>query len=610
MKLSLQLILETLTEYGAQLIETDGDFAFTGVQILTSPTDILEPDTLYVCTPKVLPKLKKQLFENHCFVFKAKPSQLQCHHALHGILLDENTDLNEVVNRLITLFTQFHAFEFAIKEASLERRGYEPFFEIAKKAFPHCLIVVTDSAYNIVCSTRSSVDDIPYFRDLLQRGYYSREDMNQIASWGYYEDERKCVQPVLYPAEKTICGYPFLVRSYKNHGAAYCFIGCYFLDVPPTQRDISLYTCLTQELENYYKVNGIFDAGMLGKQQQLLDDLIRPKQNSPEYFHDRCAQLNIPYQGTFRIGLVQCESSTLFKVSHISNQLRAHCPLANYGVFQYGSSVIILFRDWNDANVRTQSGFSEDWNALLTTLRQNKACMGISLLFSDVTKLYVGYRQAEAASNIGKRRDTDGVAYFYSKYYLEDMLEHYADTMPLEDTYATSYTLAQAVRALGGFDLILCGRQAIDGDTAQVGPMLAEHLGLPQLTCACAITIEDGAIRIRQEGERAYRVLRAPLPAVVTVVKAINEPRLPNVMRKLQANRMQPQTLTADDLPALDPDCIGLHGSPTKVSRTFVPVRTKQTVRIDGAQPEAAVVSLLAQLDAAHISLEGGGDHV
>lgn len=327
MKLSLQLILETLTEYGAQLIETDGDFAFTGVQILTSPTDILEPDTLYVCTPKVLPRLKKQLFENHCFVFKAKPSQLQCHHALHGILLDENTDLNEVVNRLITLFTQFHAFEFAIKEASLERRGYEPFFEIAKKSFPHCLIVVTDSAYNIVCSTRSSVDDIPYFRDLLQRGYYSREDMNQIASWGYYEDERKCVQPVLYPAEKTICGYPFLVRSYKNHGAAYCFIGCYFLDVPPTQRDISLYTCLTQELENYYKVNGIFDAGMLGKQQQLLDDLIRPKQNSPEYFHDRCAQLNIPYQGTFRIGLVQCESSTLFKVSHISNQLRAHCPL-------------------------------------------------------------------------------------------------------------------------------------------------------------------------------------------------------------------------------------------------------------------------------------------
>ena len=196
----------------------------------------------------------------------------------------------------------------------------------------------------------------------------------------------------------------------------------------------------------------------------------------------------------------------------------------------------------------------------------------------------------------------------FDKYALEAAVQ-LREALGGADTYATSYTLAQAVRALGGFDLILCGRQAIDGDTAQVGPMLAEHLGLPQLTCACAIMIEDGAIRIRQEGERAYRVLRAPLPAVVTVVKAINEPRLPNVMRKLQANRMQPQTLTADDLPALDPDYIGLPGSPTKVAKTFVPVRAKQTVRIDGAQPEAAAASLLAQLDAAHISLEGGRAH-
>ncbi len=177
------------------------------------------------------------------------------------------------------------------------------------------------------------------------------------------------------------------------------------------------------------------------------------------------------------------------------------------------------------------------------------------------------------------------------------------------DTFATSYTLSQAVNALGGFDLILCGRQAIDGDTAQTGPMLAEHLGLPQLTCACAIDIDDDAIRIKQEGESAYRILRAPLPAVVTVVKSINEPRLPNVMRKIQANRMQPQTLTADDLPSLDTACIGLSGSPTKVSKTFVPVRTKQTVLIDGAKPEAAADELLGLLDEAHISLEGGLKH-
>lgn len=437
MKLSLSLILESLSDYGAQLVETDNrKLEFTGVQILTLPTDTLQPDTLYVCTPKVLPRMKKQLFEDHCFVFKARPQQLHCNHALHGILLDDSADLNEVVNRLITLFMQFHTFEFAIKEASLSRQGYEPFFEIARKALPHCLVVITDSAYNIVCSSRNSVDDIPYFRELLQRGYYSREDMNQIAGHGYYEDERRCIHPVLYDANDTICGYPFLLRTYKHNGTPYSFMGAYFLDSKPTQQDIALFTCIAQELDTYFRVNGIYEEGMLGTQQALLDDLIRPKQNTPEYFHERCAQLNIPYQGTFRLGLVQLVSSTqMLKLSHITKQLRALCPLANYGVFQYGSAVIILFRDWNNTDVKSQSTFTEDWNSLMTTLQQTQSYMGVSLLFSDMTKLSVAYQQALAASTIGCKHAPDSSTHFYSKYYLEDMLQHYSEAMPLEDTY-------------------------------------------------------------------------------------------------------------------------------------------------------------------------------
>ena len=176
------------------------------------------------------------------------------------------------------------------------------------------------------------------------------------------------------------------------------------------------------------------------------------------------------------------------------------------------------------------------------------------------------------------------------------------------DTVATSYVLASAARRLGGFDLIICGRQAIDGDTAQVGPMIAEQLDLPQLTCASEITVQDGAVQIRQEQERSYAVLRAPLPAMVTVVKSINEPRLPNVMRRLQANRMEPETLTVDELPELEPGRVGLSGSPTKVSKTFVPEREKHTVLVDGAQPDAAAAALLKELDAAHIILTGGDE--
>lgn len=436
MKLSLKVIIECLAPYQAHLVETQTkDFEFTGVQILTSPTEELQTDTLYICSPKVLPKMKRQLFEDHCFVFKARPQQLQCRHELHGIVLSEDADLNEVVNVLITLFTQFNRFEFAVKEAALSRRGYEPFFDVARQAFPHCLILVTDSAYNIMAATRKSVEDKPYFNNLLHRGFYSQEEMDQIAGHGYYDDERKCIKPVLYQADKTYCGYPFLVRSYKNNGAAYCFMGCYFLDAPPTERDVALYTCLTDELDTYFRVNGIYESGMLSTQQQLIDDLVRPKQNTAEYFRDRCAKLGIPYHGSLRLGLVLSDTDTAFKLSLIANRLRAHCPLANFGAFLYGSAVVVVFRDWNNSDVKIQATFHEDWNALMTTLQQCKAYMGVSLLFSEAAKFGVAYRQALAAVTHGRKRGTEGEAFFYSKYYLEDILQHYSEVMPLEDTY-------------------------------------------------------------------------------------------------------------------------------------------------------------------------------
>lgn len=436
MKLSLSVIIESLAQYDAQLIETERrDFEFTDVQILTLPTDSLNMSTLYICSPKVLPKMKKQLFEDHCFVFKARSQQVQCRHTLHGIMLSEDTDLNEVINILITLFTRFNSFEFAVKEAALSRRGYEPFFDVARKAFPHCLILVTDSAYNIMASTRNSVEDKPYFDALLKRGFYTQEDMDQIAGHGYYDDERKCVRPILYPKEMTYCGYPFLVRSYKNNGAAYCFMGCYFLDAPPTERDMALYTCLTDEMDNYFRVNGIYESGMLSFQQQLFDDLVRPKQNTSEYFRDRCQKLGIPYKDDMRLGFVQTETDSSFKLSLIANRMRAHCPIPNYGVFLYGSAVVILFKDWNSGDVKLKATFREDWKALMTTLQQCASHMGVSLVFSDASKLSVAYRQAEAAVKLGIKRAAPGEAFFYSKYYLEDILRHYTDVMPLEDTY-------------------------------------------------------------------------------------------------------------------------------------------------------------------------------
>jgi len=139
------------------------------------------------------------------------------------------------------------------------------------------------------------------------------------------------------------------------------------------------------------------------------------------------------------------------------------------------------------------------------------------------------------------------------------------------DTWATSYTLSLALRKLAPFDLILCGKQASDGDTAQVGPGIAAHLDLPQITYVRKIEeLDAGRIVAQRLLESGYEVIEAPLPCLLTVVKEINEPRLPSLKGKLAAKKAVIARWGAAELQA-DPAKLGLEGSPTKVVRIFTP---------------------------------------
>ena len=170
------------------------------------------------------------------------------------------------------------------------------------------------------------------------------------------------------------------------------------------------------------------------------------------------------------------------------------------------------------------------------------------------------------------------------------------------DVLATSYTIAQGIKKMGDFDLILCGKQAIDGDTAQVGPEIAEHLGIPQVTYAADIELNDTTLTVTKEQEDCYEKIEVKLPALLTAVKSLNEPRYPNIRRKMQANRMEVRTLTAADLPELDPARLGLKGSPTKVKKTFVPPVHSTGVRVEGKDAGEQAGNLLKLLSEAKIT--------
>jgi electron transfer flavoprotein beta subunit len=169
------------------------------------------------------------------------------------------------------------------------------------------------------------------------------------------------------------------------------------------------------------------------------------------------------------------------------------------------------------------------------------------------------------------------------------------------DTWATSYTLAAAIRKLGAFDLILCGKQASDGDTAQVGPGIATQLDLPQITYVRKIeALSETEVTAERLLETGYEVITAPLPCLLTVIKEINEPRLPSLKGKLAARKAAITTWSAVDIKA-DAARIGLDGSPTKVVNIFTPPPREGGTRLTG-EPEAMVAALVEKLRDAVLS--------
>ena len=177
------------------------------------------------------------------------------------------------------------------------------------------------------------------------------------------------------------------------------------------------------------------------------------------------------------------------------------------------------------------------------------------------------------------------------------------------DTWATSLTLAAAIRRMGNADLILFGKQAADGDTAQVGPGVAAHLDLPAITYVRRVVgLADGRLTAERLMENGCETVCTTLPCVLTAVKELNDPRLPSLAGVLRARAAAITRWGAQDL-GLAPERVGLDGSPTRVVRIFAPPARSGGVMLHGT-PAAMATELAERLRALAAAPAGAGQKV
>jgi len=200
---------------------------------------------------------------------------------------------------------------------------------------------------------------------------------------------------------------------------------------------------------------------------------------------------------------------------------------------------------------------------------------------AHVTVLTMGPPQADVALREALAMGVDDVALISDRAFAGS------------DTWATSSTLAAAVKKLK-YDLIITGRQAIDGDTAQVGPQIAEHLGIANISYAEEIEIKDGSIIVKRQYEDRYHIIRAKLPCLVTALSELGEPRYMTPKGIFDAWKREIPLWGRKDL-TVDDSNLGLDGSPTRVKKSFTKaVKGKGTVVT--LEPEESADWLVSRL--------------
>jgi electron transfer flavoprotein beta subunit len=201
-----------------------------------------------------------------------------------------------------------------------------------------------------------------------------------------------------------------------------------------------------------------------------------------------------------------------------------------------------------------------------------------------ITVLTMGPSQAEAVLREAVGRGADKVMLLSDK------------ALAGSDTWATSYALSQAIRTMSPRpDLVLFGKQAIDGDTAQVGPSVATWLALPCITCAFGLEVADGRAKVKRSFEDGYEILEVALPCALTVVKEANVPRMASLRGKMAAKKLVIEPTTAEMIGA-DPANIGLLASPTRVVSILSPPARSSGVKWQGEEPADMARKLVEEL--------------
>lgn len=439
MKITPAMIMDTLGAFSAvSQLPQDHSFQFDGIHLLSARTEHPDPEFLYIGTSSQVSAVSPSILHEICIVCIGTPEhseELLREHNANLILLPRETDFISLVNHLYSTFDWYKDWANQIEQAVLLGKPYQDIMDIAKAVFGENPLIFVNSAYNVLGSSIASTPYNDRINDILKCGYYPKEDTDGLASMGYQaRGSAYSIPTIIHPPTYMGCSL-YVLAFHASNGIFLGFVTVYFVKDKPTDGLFDLFCYFAAQIRNYYYSQIIRQDILTPTPLEIfMTDLIEHTFEEETYLIDRARVLKLPLNASYRLGIIQWDDFSLNQANYVMGRLRSCLNFPYFKILLYHQSVLMILQG-EISSLKLMEEVTQFYNEFTTLLQICHGYAGFSTICDSLLKLDVAYKQACAAAKFGIRLAPEEGVYFYSRFYIYDLLDSYTSRFELKDMF-------------------------------------------------------------------------------------------------------------------------------------------------------------------------------
>jgi len=421
------------------LIKTDEMFRFERSYFLTEGEHFSSPEMLYVCTFNVLQNATCETPENVCVLCIGDMDEIALYAEstpLNIIAVSDEIPLTYILNLIHELFYNLLRWSYMVNSRLGLHADFQALIELCKVVFGDNPLLLVNSSYNVIAASSTNSGGHPRLQQILDRGYFPKDTVDALAKMGYHRNSYRFTTPMSY--DSNFMGCPFLMTTFYDNHVYYGFMVIYFIDgKEPTVGQLGLFTWFAKKMQQHLLRRMTPSNAVPSQKEAFISDLLLHTKEDDEYLADRARSLKIPMDMNYRICVIQWKNYSRPQTEYVLWRLKNDLDLPAYRVLIYQNKLILLMNgDLPGISIEEKSRYSSQ--TIRSLLDTGDAYAGFSLPGFPLMKINIAFQQALSAAEIGLQLAPEDKLYFYSKYYVYEMLRDYSERYAL-DTVGISH---------------------------------------------------------------------------------------------------------------------------------------------------------------------------